>query len=65
MAQIEKQYRVSAADATTATLVPRTGERDPLQRVEPEAPTQIVLTFAATPTRYAVNRIIAVELEAK
>lgn len=61
----EKQYRVSAADGTTATLVPRDGERDPSSRNDPATPTQIVLTFAATPSFYAVNRIISLELEAK
>jgi hypothetical protein len=59
----EKQYRVSAADATTATLVPRTGERDPQSRIDPATPTGIVLTFAATPTAYAVNAIVKVRLQ--
>lgn len=59
----EKQYRVSAADATTATLVPRAGERDPQSRIDPATPTGIVLTFAARPTDYAVDSIVKVRLQ--
>lgn len=64
----EKQYRISAADATTATLVPKDGERGvsgASQSLAVNNPTQIVLTFAATPSLYTVNRIINVELELK
>lgn len=63
--RFEKQFRVSAADATTATLVPKDGERDPQSRNDPATPTGIVFTFAATPSVYAVNRIISLELEVK
>jgi hypothetical protein len=59
----EKQYRVSAKDGTTATLVPRVGERDPLSRIDPATPSQIVLTFTATPSDYVVNAIIKLRLQ--
>lgn len=61
----EKQYRVSATTATTATLVPRDGERDPLSRNDPATPTQIVFTFAATPSFYTVDKIVNLEIEGK
>lgn len=64
----EKQYRISAADGTTATLVPKDGERGVAGASGSLAvnnPSQIVLTFAATPTLYTVDRIVNVELEIK
>ena len=65
-----KQYRISAADGTTATLVPKDGERgvagaSASAAVDPATATQIVLTFGATPTSFAVNRIVNVDLELK
>jgi hypothetical protein len=61
-ATVRKQYRVSEADATTATLVPKIGER----KGDPVDPTGIVITWTATPTgTFYVDRIIDLTFEAK
>lgn len=66
-ATVRKQYRVSAADATTATLVPKVGERGGAPVTgDPVNPTGIVLTWAARPDKtFFVDRIIELTFEAK
>ena len=64
-ATVRKQYRVSAADATTATLVPKVGERGAVSG-DPVDPTGIVITWAARPTgTFFVDRIIEITFEGK
>lgn len=52
------QMKVSAADATTATLVPTHG----LPAGLPGGMTQLVATFAATPAGLTVNTVVVVTI---
>ena len=49
----DQQYRCSAKDATTATFVPAT----PGSGSAGQVPTQIVVTWAATPVEFIVGAI--------
>ena len=52
----DQVFRVTAADATTATLAPLTSK-------EHVTSTQIVLTFAATPPEFTVGKPVRLRLE--
>jgi hypothetical protein len=48
--------KVSAADGTTATLVP-------VATAGPQTPSQIVVTFAATPVEFTAGKPVRVRIE--
>jgi hypothetical protein len=48
--------KVSAADGTTATLVP-------VVTAGPQTPTQVVATFAATPVQFTAGKTVRVRIE--
>jgi hypothetical protein len=52
----DQQFKIAAADGTTATLQPISGK-------EHVSATQVVFTFATIPAEFTVGKIVRIRLE--